>query len=152
MTLITRGDRELAQRFDEFPSLARAKLTAKITSLIQILQSRIQAATPYKSGRLRSEIAGRVYADQPTRIAGYVGVRAQIATEYAKAATLEYGSDAVRKRVSEARNRLIERVSKPVHIKEYAYLRGPFAAMRDEIEADVAEALKEAAQESNAST
>lgn len=152
MTIASRGEREVIQRFEEFPTRARAKLAAKISSLIQILQARIQAATPYKSGRLRSEIDSRVYADQPTRVAGYVGVRAQVASEYPKAATLEYGSDAVRKRVSETRNRLTERVSRPVHIKEYAYLRGPFAAMRDEIEAGIAEALKEAAEESNAST
>lgn len=148
MPLVSRGERELIQRFDEFPTCARAKLTERMRSLINELQSRSRAAAPFKEGTLRGEIGSRVFADQPTRIAGYVGVYAQDDKEYPKAATLEYGSDAVRKRLSQERNRLIERISKPVHIKEFAYLRGPFEGMRDEIEAALAEALQEAAEES----
>ena len=147
MTVVVRGEREVIQRFDQFPEFARTKLEKKIRSLIDTLQSRVQAAAPFKEGTLRSEIGSRVYADNPNRIAGYVGVYAQDPREYPKAATLEYGSDAVRHRFAAAQARLVERVTRPVHIKAFEYLRGPFAAMIPEIEAGLAEALQEAADQ-----
>ena len=92
MTVTTRGERELALRFETFPARARQKIESRITSLIESLQSRAEAAAPRLTGALQSEITGRVYGE-PNRIAGYVSVYAPgVPREYAKAATLETGA------------------------------------------------------------
>ncbi len=148
MTVVVKGEREVIQRFDTFPQFARTKLEQKIRSLMETLESRVQAAAPRLTGQLRSEIGNKVYADNPNRIAGYVGVYARESREYAKAATLEYGSDAVRRRFAAANNRLIERATRPVHIEEFRYLRSPFEQMIPEIEAGLAQALQEAVDQS----
>lgn len=145
MPTTTRGEREVALRFDTFPMRARKALEARIERIIDTLESRSQSAAPYRRGELRSEIHGRVFADQPTRIAGYVSVFARDTDGYAKAATLEYGSDKPRHHIQRLlggrRRRSLEAFTRPVHIKAYAYLRGPFAAMRGEIDQQLAEAM-----------
>jgi hypothetical protein len=162
MTTETTGDRELALRFETFPTRARAKLVDRITSLTERLHERVDAAMgrfAHPTGKLQSEITSRVYADNPNRIAGYVEIYAPDggSNEYAKAATLEYGTDKVRRafertggllaRLGGARRRIIERASKPVHIEAFRYLRGPFADLEDEMYAELNAALAEAAQE-----
>jgi len=147
--ITTKGERELALRFDTFPQRARQKLEERITGLTDALLTRIQAATPYRTGKLRGEEASRVYDDQPERVAGYVSVTG----EFPKAATLEYGTEKVRKRFSKSLasrlggRRLADRVTKPAHIAAFRYLRGPFEEMRPEIEAALTEALAEVAAE-----
>lgn len=147
MTVVSRGERELIQRFDEFPQKARAKLEERIRGLTEELQARVQAAAPVRTGRLRSEIGSKVYTDQPNRIAGYVSVYAQDRREYPKAGALEYGSNAVGRRLSAAHERLTARLGHPGRIEAFAYLRGPFDAMKGEVESQISEALQEAAAE-----
>jgi hypothetical protein len=162
MSVITRGDRELGLRFEKFPTQAHAKLEEHMRKLVDALQARVEAAAPRgKTGRLKTEIKGRVFADSPSRVAGYVEVYAPgVPGEYAKAATLEYGTDKPRRvfertggllaRVGAGRRRIVARVSKPVHIRAFRYLRGSIEGMRPEVEAELALALAEAAGENTA--
>src|SRR5258708_1301555 len=164
MALITRGDHELALRFERFPTAAHAKLEGRMNKLVDRLQARAEAVAPQgKTGRLKSEIKGRGFADSPTRIAGYVEVYApgDPKKEYPKAATLEYGTDKPREiaeraahggllaRLRRSQQRLASRVSKPVHIRAFRYLRGSIEDLRPEAEAELAAGLAEAAQESS---
>ncbi len=159
VTVTTRGDRELALRFETFPQRAHQKLLERITRITQTLEARVEAARPVspgRSGMLRSEIKDRVYGDQPDRVAGYVQVYAPGAPEYAKAATLEYGSDKVRRVFSKgglvdrlSKRRLVGRMSQPAHIQEFSYLRGSLAGMQSEIQSELAAALDEAVNEAN---
>lgn len=145
----TRGERELAVRFTEFPQRLRQKLAARITVLTDALELRVQAAEPYKTGALRGETRERVYTDQPERIAGYVSVTA----EFVKAATLEYGTDKVRRRLAKGLTgrllgrSLAQRISKPAHIAAFRYLRGPLEEMRPEAEAAIESVLVETVAE-----
>ena len=151
--VVTRGDRELSLRFDKFPSKLQSKLELRIRGLTDELQSRIEAATPVKTGLLRSEEKSTVYQGD-NRVAGYVSIFAgNLKGEYAKAATLEYGSNKTRKlsaRLADPRRRLERRVSRAVHIEAFRYLRGPFEDMRPEIEAALEEVIAEAAAEDEA--
>lgn len=158
MTVSSRGDRELALRFDTFPARAHARLAERVTALIETLEARVEAAAPQLTGRLRSEVHSRVYTDKPSRIAGYVEIYAPaIPGEYAKAATLEYGTDKPRRvfqrtsgvmsRLSHPRRRIVERATAAVHIEAVRYLRGPFADLKDEANAQLNAALAASAQE-----
>jgi len=160
VTVTVRGDRELALLFDQFPERMRGKLRERITALVSQLEGEIEAVTPVKTGRLRSEITERIYSDDPSRVAGYVSVYAASVTgEYAKAATLEYGTNKAR-RLTERRSliarafgrgrrRIVASMSKPVHIAARRYLRGPFETMEPEIRAALEEAMAEAVAEGN---
>jgi hypothetical protein len=157
MGLITRGDRELALRFEKFPTQAHAKLEGRMHKLVDSLQAHAEALAPNRTGRLKTEIKSRVFADSPTRIAGYVEVYAPgVPGEYAKAATLEYGTDKPRRVLVErfskllgrfSKRRLVARVTKPIHIRAFRYLRGASAEIRGEVETELAAALAEAAAE-----
>src|SRR4029077_5776429 len=92
-------------------------------------------------------------------VAGYVQIRGGAGegnfNPYAKAATLEYGTDKARRvaerasqgllaRVGGGKKRLVARANaKAVHIKAFRYLRDPLEEMRPEIEAELAAALAE---------
>jgi hypothetical protein len=160
MTVETSGGRELALRFETFPARARAKLLERVTILTDRLHGRVDAAMgrfAHPTGKLQSEITSRVYADNPDRVAGYVEVYAPGASgEYAKAATLEYGTDKPRRlrdsggifrRLNAGQKRIQSRLTNAVHIEAFRYLRGPFADLEDEMYAELNAALAEAAQE-----
>lgn len=158
MAVTITGDRELALRFDKFPQEARGRIEERITSLIGRLQDRVEAAAPRKTGKLRSEIKARVYTST-NRVAGYVSVYAPGAPgEYAKAATLEYGSDKPRRafasraasRLASGRRRIVSRLSKPVHIEAFRYLRGPFEELTPEFQAELEAAISEVVAEDGA--
>lgn len=154
-----KGEREVSLRFDQFPDRAKDRLRDRITSFVDTLQAAIEGAAPQKTGRLKSEIKGRVY-ESAHRIAGYVSVYAPgIPGEYAKAATLEYGTSKPRRAfernsrmafaLGRSKRRIVSRLSKPVHMDPRRYLRGPFADLRGGFEEQIAAALSEAAQDSN---
>lgn len=161
MGVTTRGDREISLRFEQFPARARGSIEARIRNLTDELDARIENAAPFRTGKLRSEITPSVYDDSPDRVAGVVSVFApQAVGEYAKAATLEYGSNKPRRifdrsssmmaKLLGSRRRVASRMTKPVHIAALAYLRGPFAEMEPEIQAELEAALAEATEEGNA--
>jgi hypothetical protein len=155
VNVVTRGDRETSLRFDKFPSKLTGRLEQKIRDLTEMLDERVEAATPKKTGLLRSEITPKVYTgDNGDRVAGYVSVFAGSRTsEYAKAATLEYGSNKTRKlasRLAGPSKRLERRLSKRAHIEAFRYLRGPFEEMQPEIVAGLEETVAETAAEDEA--
>lgn len=152
--ITTKGERELALRFDTFPTRAREKLKERIEPLTDALLLRIQGATPYATGKLRGQETSRIFADQPDRVAGYVSIAGQSQNDFAKAATLEYGTDKVRQRLEKGglaarlgSGRLAERVTKPAHVAAFRYLRKPFEEMEPEIRAALEEAIAEVAAE-----
>lgn len=155
VTVVTRGDRETSLRFEKFPSKLTARLEQKIRELTELLDARVEAATPKKTGLLRTEITPKVYTgDSGDRVAGYVSVFAGgLAKEYPKAATLEYGSNKTRKlaaRLAAPTKRLEQRLSKRVHFEAFRYLRGPFEEMQPEIEAGLEETVAETVAEDEA--
>lgn len=149
------GDRAAGARFDRFPVEARSNIVARIHALTDRLYDRVLAAEPFKTGRLKRETVVREFDDQADRVAGYVSIYAPgIPGEYAKAATLEYGTDKARKvadrggmlmRITGSSRRIHARLSKPVHIEAKRFLRGPLEDMRDEVETELEAALEEAA-------
>lgn len=152
------GDRELTLRFERFPVELRSRLAAAVRELTEELYGRVLDTEPFKTGKLRAETVERVFEDTPERLAGYVSIYAPgNADEYAKAATLEYGTDKPRKvpdrahgfmtRLNGSHRRILARFSKPVHIEAHRFLRGPLAAMRGEVEARLNAAIAQAAGE-----
>jgi hypothetical protein len=149
------GAREAGARFDRFPLAARDKIIARIHALTDRLYERILSAEPFRTGQLKSETVAREFDDRTERIAGYVSIYAPFYTgEYAKAATLEYGTDKPRKiasrgglltRLTGSSRRIEARLSKPVHIEAMRFLRGPLEDMRAEVETELEAALDEAA-------
>jgi hypothetical protein len=152
-----KGERSLGVRLDKFTTSSRQKIEERIRGFTEELNVRIKAAAPIKTGKLRSEISPRIFTDSEKRIAGYVSVFAPGQnTEYAKAATLEYGSNKVRRRFEKSGialrlnargHRISTRLGKAAHIQAYRYLRDPLEQMRPQIEAGLNEALVEAAEE-----
>ena len=150
-----KGFTELAQRFEVMTPKIHDKLVKRMQVLVDRLQARARAAAPLgKTGNLRANITGAVYADEPTRIAGYVTILDRSGNpkkEYPKAATLEYGSSKVRRIMADlrpgAKRRILARVTKPVTIVARRYLRGSLEGMQAEAEAEMAAGLAEAVQE-----
>lgn len=113
-------------------------------------------ATPHLTGTLQGEETERVFGDNPERVAGYVGVYAPEggSNEYAKAATLEYGTNKPRRAFQRRaglmaallgpRLRIIGKLSKVVHIDPIRYLRDPLDEMQPEVLAAFQEVLTEA--------
>lgn len=160
MAVILKGNRELELKFDQFPQQLHGRLEARITQLIDSLQARIEGARPVspgKSRKLRSEVKSRVYSSQ-NRIAGYVSIYAPgNSGEYAKAAALEYGSNKPRRSfervgrmaslLTRGRRRIVSRLSKPVHLEAYRYMRGPFEDSMSEFQAALETEVNEAVAE-----
>lgn len=162
MAVIIRGDREISQRFETFPTALRASLSARIRALTDELYARVEAVVPRKTGKLASEIVARVYDDSPTRVAGYVSVYAPgDSREYPKAASLEYGTNKARRRFSKTQTiinrrgktqRAVERLSRPVHLAARRYLRGPLQDMGPEVRTELEAAVQKAVDDAEAAT
>jgi hypothetical protein len=157
------GERVVIAKYSAMPGRTRRILRRRITALSRALQGGVRAAIPVrKSPRwpsalpaLAQFIVSKVYADNPARVAGYVSVYAPSnPAEYAKAATLEYGSTRPRAVRDEARGvmrrlrgssrRIRARLGKPAVIRAYRYLRGPLGDMRAEVVAALEEGIVEA--------
>jgi len=157
VTVTTRGANQLALRFDQFPTALHGKLEGRIGELTATLDDAVSTAAvdrfEHPTGKLQSEVAKRIYGDNPDRVAGVVSVYAGgNANEYAKAATLEYGSNKPRKvasesgvmmRINGSSRRIKARLSEPAVIRAYRYLRDPLEEMRPEIVAALTEAISE---------
>lgn len=86
------GDREVVARFAQWPQDLRQSLRARIAQMTELMESRVRALAPKRTGRLADEIQSRVY-DNETSIRGVVGLGSGLdAAEYGKAAALEYGT------------------------------------------------------------
>lgn len=161
VTVTTQGDKELAIRFEKFPTELHAALFARIQVLTATLEARVQAATPHLSGTLQSEETERTFGDVATRVAGYVGVYApnDPTKEYPKAATLEYGTDRPRRAFKKGfglragltahRKLIVGKLSKPVHIEAKRFLRASLESMRSDILAAFDDVINTKVEEAN---
>lgn len=155
------GDRRIEARFDRFPERARANLRQRIAAIIGVLETRVEAAEPSRTGKLRSETAGFV-DEQPDFIRGRVRIvtRRGGAAEGGKAAALEYGAhgtasvkghartlDHVFARAIEPQRVFVEAYTRHPDIAAHLFLRGPLAEMRGDIMDQLRDALGEAAVE-----
>lgn len=136
------GTREVGLRFDAFPDALHEALAAEIGRLGEELLALVEAATPSRTGQLRSEERLRAY-DEPERIKAEVTVSA----EQAKAGALEYGAHratAVRAHQMRLDHAWARRLAAPIEvlvgaytrvpdIAERAFERGPLDAMTPEI-------------------
>lgn len=139
------GDRQVGIRFDEFPDELYDDLKAEISALTTELYGLIDAATPDRTGRLRSEERARVYSDKD-RISGRVTIAGD-SKDFAKAGALEYGAHRSTKvsahqmrldhvfgqKLSAPLMVLVDAYSRTPDIQEVAFERGPLGAMEPEI-------------------
>lgn len=141
------GDRQVGLRFEHFPDALYDDLRREINALSIELFALVEAATPERTGLLRSQERRRVFADN-NRISARVDVAGEAGTQdFAKAGALEYGAHRGMK-VSAHSMRLdhlwAEKLAWPLtvivgaynrtpDIEAYSYLRGPVAAMQPEV-------------------
>jgi hypothetical protein len=142
------GERMVGLRFEEFPDDLHDALLGEINAISNELFARVQAATPSKTGELRSQERLRIF-DQEERIRGYISIAGgSNSGAYAKAGALEYGSKGkpvdVRShtkrldhfwenRLRAPINVLVEAYSRTPNIAERNFMRGPLDAMAPEI-------------------
>lgn len=157
------GDRQAGLRFDEFPDVLYEDLRKEIEELSLELLLRVEAATPSRTGLLRSEERLRLFTDKD-RITGYIDVKADGQQEHIKAGALEYGAHKKHK-VSSHTMRLDhfweQKLDAPItvlvdaipdrtaNITEIAFLRGPLEAMRPEIAARLRAVVENAVTKAN---
>lgn len=141
------GAQRVGIRFDEFPDELYAALKAEIGALTEELFARVEAATPSRTGRLRSEERMRLFAD-PDRISGYVDIAGDKGSQdFAKAGALEYGAHRSTNvsshsmkldhywshMLSAPESVLVAAYTRTPDIQEYGFERGPLAEMAPEI-------------------
>jgi hypothetical protein len=156
------GDREIAQKFDEFPQQVRGQLRAVIAEKIEELAGRERALVPVKTGRLRSQIRSRVI-EKPEAIIGQVYFDgAKGSQDFAKAGALEYGGSGKSFKVRGHEAQLghvfgraaqlrvqIAAHTRVLNISAKRFVRDPVEAMKADIEAALAGAVEQASGEFN---
>jgi hypothetical protein len=136
---------KLVLHLDQLPDALKQKLEIKITQLTMQLLSRVKAAEPVRTGRLRT--ATRSFVDvRQDFVRGRVRVLPAGKAQQIGAAfgALEYGAPGKR-RSGPVRVRTYSRSSGPVaayqrrrpHITARRFLRGPAAAMRSRARAEL---------------
>lgn len=158
---ITVDENRLVARLDGLHDAVRQRVVGAMTRIEARLEAGVRAAAPSKSGALRSQVGGRVYQDNPNRVAAYVGVYTREAGASRKAAALEYGSRGQPVAVQAHEFRLTHffgRAISPITvtrsghtriptIKARNYLRGTFTSQRGAILAELQAALDRAVRE-----
>ncbi len=158
------GVRQVGLRFDEFPDALYADLKQEIDALSIELLARIEAATPDRTGRLRSQERLRLFTD-PNRITGYIDIAGDKGSQdFAKAAALEYGAHNPTKvaahdmkldhfwdkKLAEPVTVLVEAYNRTPDIAEFAFERGPLAAMQPEVVARLNAVVAKSTAQANA--
>lgn len=155
------GDRDVGVRLDAFPGGLYDELVAAIHQLGTELYPRIVAATPDRTGKLRSEERLRFFADK-NRISARVDIAAG-GTEAAKAGALEYGAHrathvrahrmrldhAWAEKLAETINVLVSAYTRTPDIAERRFERGPLAEMQPEILARLNQVVEQGAAKAN---
>lgn len=160
------GDRQVGLRFEQFPDQLYDALRDEIDSLAHDLFSSVGARIPERTGRLRSQLRVRVFADK-TKISGRVDIAGKGSgknSDFAKAATLEYGSTGKKANVSAHDMKIdhywSERLSRPItkmtkaysrtpKVPEFAFERGALAGMQSEILNRLNAVVENAVQDAN---
>lgn len=156
ITIVAVAGRDLRARVAEMPAKVHDALLAAITRMTADLEEAVRSGAPRKTGRLQASIVSRVF-DDGDRIKG----RVSVSGDYAKAATIEYGSHRAAKVKAHAfeLDHVYGRRVEPLEVMTRAYtrqldilaahfLRGPFDAMRGLATAGLQAALDEAVTES----
>ena len=141
------GDRQVGLRFEEFPDALYVALRQEVDALSIELLARIEAATPSRTGKLRSQERLRLFTDE-NRITGYIDIAgAKGSQDFAKASALEYGAHKATQVAAHAMKLdhhwslklaapetvLVAAYSRTPDITETAFERGPLDAMAPEI-------------------
>lgn len=157
MFVTVTGERDIALRFERLPDAIRKRLRRTIEDLAGQLAARQRAAAPRLSGRLSSEVGNVIIDEGPDFVRGRVTVRAANSIDAAKAGALEYGAPGKRGRfvVREHKRRghgvgmetIVDRYMRTANLIEQRYLRGPFEAMRGQIETELAAAIDDSVRE-----
>lgn len=157
------GDRQVGLRFEEFPDELYQQLKAEIEALATELYARVEAATPSRTGRLRSQERLRIFAD-PNRITGYVDIAGDKGSQdFAKAAALEYGAHGPAKvsahsmrldhywstQLTQPESVMVEAYTRTTNIMERAFERGPLGGMEAEVVSRLNAVVEAAAAEAN---
>lgn len=158
---ITVDDNRLVARVDGLHDAVRQRVVVAMTRIEARLEAGVRAAAPSKTGALRSQVGGRVYQDNPNRVAAYVGVYSRDAGASRKAAALEYGSRGLSVPIQAHEAKLAHifgraiapiQVTRQAHtripaVKPHNFLRGTFTAQRSAILAELQAALDRAIRE-----
>lgn len=150
-SIVLTGDRDIALRFERFPEGLRKRLRGAIENILPRLAARQRAAAPRLSGRLAGEVGKITIEDGPEFVRGRVTVDARSSREAGKAGALEYGAPGRRGRfaVREHKRRgagvgmetIVDRYERTANLIAQRYQRGPFEAMRGEIEGELRDAV-----------
>jgi hypothetical protein len=159
------GAQDVGLRFEEFPDALYEALRQEIDALSIELYARVEAATPTRTGLLRSEERVRLFTD-PNSIKGQVYIDAGKVSggEYAKAGALEYGAHRATKvkkhdmqldhywshLLAAPETVVVEAFTRTPNIQEHAFERGPLEAMRPEILARLNAVVEKTAAAANA--
>ena len=143
------GDRQVGLRFEEFPDALYDALRQEIDSLTTELFARVVAATPSKTGGLRSKERVWIFTDK-TRITGYVDVHGTVA-DIKKAAALEYGAHKPVHVSAYSRpdGAIVDAYTRPNNVMERAFERGPLGAMAGQVNARLNAVVEQAVAKAN---
>jgi len=143
------GAREIALRFERMPEAVRSHLVRALQNIGEELAQRQRAAAPRRTGRLVSEIGEVAIIQGEGFVRASISVNAPSQREAVKAAALEYGAPGRRGRFEvrahQRRHRgidqVVHRYMRGARLIESRYLRGPFAAMKQQIEDEIRDAV-----------
>lgn len=157
------GERRVGLLFETFPDALYEDLRREINGITIELLARVEAATPDRTGKLRSQERMRLFADA-NRITGYVDVDAPKGSgAFAKAGALEYGAHRATKvrshtmkldhhwdlALASPETVMVDAYTRTPNIQEYAFERGSLAAMQPEIAARLNAVVEKATAEAN---
>jgi hypothetical protein len=151
LTIDSSSITKLAVHFDQITPALQAKLKVAISRITHELLARVKAAEPVVTGRLRQ--ATVAYVDErPNFVRGRVRIRRTGRASQLGAAfgALEYGGPGSRRsgpvKVSASRRASAYQRRRP-HIRARRFLRGPAAAVRPMVRAQLAFAIGQAVNE-----
>lgn len=158
--------RQVGLRFDTFPDALYDGLRSEIDALSNELFARVRAATPDRTGRLRSQERLRLFTDKD-RITGYIDIAGEGSgknSDFAKAGALEYGTRGRPNDVSAHSMKLDHYWSTKLHrpvtvlvgalqrtpnIAAWSFERGPLAAMQPEVASRLTAVVEKSVAEAN---
>ena len=160
------GTRQVGLRFEAFPQGMHDDLRAAVEDLSAQLYASVFAATPDRTGRLRSQERVRLF-DDPNRITGYIDIAGEGSgknSDFAKAAALEDGASGSTKVPTHTMKLdhywsnalaapvtvVVEAYSRPSNLAAERFERGPLEAMQPEIIARLNAVVAKNTAEANA--
>lgn len=160
------GEREVVAKLQDFELLTHDRLLTRATALAEELASKVRAAEPSDTGKLRSETRSRVFDDK-TRIKAQVYVGGDFSEKTKRGsvwagqvAALEYGAHAaavvrahettlghVYSRLISPMKVFVAAYRRQLNLEDQAFLRGSLEEMAPEIDAALKAAVEQAVGE-----